>query len=180
MKKILIVVDMQNDFIDGPLGNAECQAAVPHVVDVIRNGMYTNIILTRDTHQNNYLETQEGKHLPVVHCIENTNGWQIHPDVMQAVDEVMGRMSVEPMIFDKPAFGSMELAAWIREHVTQMDEIDLVGVCTGICVISNAMLAKAAAPETKICVIGKACACVTPASHQTALDAMKLCQIEIV
>lgn len=180
MRKVLIVVDMQNDFIDGPLGNAECQAAVSPVVDVIRSGVYTDIILTRDTHHDNYLETQEGKKLPVVHCIENTQGWEIHPAVMQAASEQAALIHKEPVIINKPVFGSMELAAWIREHVTPEDQIDFVGICTGICVISNAMLAKAVAPETPIRVVKDACACVTPASHQTALDAMALCQIEIV
>lgn len=176
MKKILVVVDMQNDFTSGVLGNPECEAAVVKIVDVINGEEYDQIYLTRDTHNENYLETQEGKNLPVVHCIENTDGWQIRPEIMGVL------MNKNYKIIDKPTFGSVYLANLLREEyfLEQNEvEISLVGVCTGICVISNAMLLKAALPEAKITVIEKACACVTPESHKTAIDAMKMCQINI-
>lgn len=176
--KILVVIDMQNDFTSGVLGNAECEKAVSKVVDVINENNYDNIFLTRDTHQKNYLETQEGKNLPVEHCIEGTEGWQIRKEIMAVVND-----SNKPFqIINKPTFGSVTLAETIKTMYEQSQEdmeIELVGVCTGICVISNAMLIKAFLPEAKITVKANACACVTPESHKTALEAMKLCQINI-
>lgn len=178
MKKILIVVDMQYDFITGPLGNKECEASVPQVVKVINEGNYDQIIMTRDTHQPNYLETREGKNLPVVHCIENTPGWEIVDEVKAAV-EASGCLDVK--VINKPSFGSTLLGDLLLDSYNKDDiHIDFCGVCTGICVISNAMIAKAKCPEAEISVIEKACACVTPDSHNTAIEAMKLCQIEMI
>lgn len=177
--RVLVVIDMQNDFLTGVLGNKECEATIPQVVDVIKNGKYDQIFLTRDTHQDNYMNTQEGKKLPVPHCIENTDGWQINDDVFAAVKEVAdGKYT----IVDKPTFGSALLADKLKEVCdnTYETEIDFVGVCTGICVISNAMLAKANLYEAKITVIEKGCACVTPDTHATAIAAMKTCQIDVV
>ena len=174
--KILVIVDMQNDFTSGVLGNNECEEAVSKVVEVINEDNYDKIFLTRDTHQKNYLETQEGRNLPVEHCIEGTIGWQIREEIMKAVRDN------NFCIIDKPVFGSLKLAEDIKtEYENKHDnlEIVLVGVCTGICVISNAMLLKAALPEAVITVKADACACVTPESHKTALDAMKMCQINI-
>lgn len=179
VKKILIIIDMQNDFITGCLGNKECEAVVKNVVDVINNGDYSNVILTRDTHHDNYPDTQEGRKLPVPHCIKNTEGWEINKQVMDAVNSKYNHKDIH--IIDKPSFGSLELAAFLGCMKTYKDdEIDFVGVCTGICVISNVLLAKAAVPETKICVIENACACVTPESHKTAIEAMKTCQVDII
>ena len=174
--KILVVIDMQNDFISGVLGNRECEEAVSKVVEVINEDNYDKIFLTRDTHTDNYLKTQEGKKLPVKHCIKGTEGWQIRKEIMDAVKDKLF------YIIDKPVFGSLKLAENIKtkyEDKQENLEIILVGVCTGICVISNAMILKAALPEAVITVKKDACACVTPESHKTALEAMKMCQINI-
>lgn len=178
MKKILVVVDMQNDFITGALGNAESQASVEKVVDVIKTNKYDNIFLTRDTHHDNYMETQEGKNLPVPHCIENTAGWEIVDAVSEAVAVCR---DADVKIINKPTFGSVELGAILREIYDKEDAIiDFCGVCTGICVISNVMIAKANCPEAKIRVFQDACACITPESHRTAIEAMRLCQVSII
>lgn len=175
MKKILIVIDMQNDFTSGALGNDACEAVVPRVCDIIKFGNYDDIILTRDTHDEDYLKSQEGKNLPVTHCIRGTDGWQIRQEILDAIG------NLEYTVFDKPTFGSVELACNLDDYIDDIKdtEVDIVGVCTGICVISNALLIKAFYPELKINVIADACACASPESHQTALDAMKLCQINI-
>ncbi len=170
MKKLLVVIDMQNDFIDGSLGTQEAVAIVQNVSDKINQYARhcDEIIFTRDTHAENYLETQEGRALPVRHCIAKTPGWEISSllETKQA------------MIFDKPSFGSIELADYIAEKV-KPDTIELIGLCTDICVISNALILKARLPETEISVDTRCCAGVTPASHQNALAAMKMCQIRI-
>ena len=169
MQDILIVVDMQNDFIDGALGTSEAVAIVPRVLDKIEN-FGGKIIFTRDTHQECYMDTQEGKNLPVPHCLRGTPGWELIP---QLLPYAHGRLCLE-----KPTFGSVELA-----HVAakgNFEEIQLIGLCTDICVISNAMVLKAALPETPISVDASCCAGVTPASHANALEAMKMCQIAIL
>lgn len=169
--KLLIVVDMQNDFIDAALGTKEAVAIVPAVSKKIAEYREegNQVIFTRDTHQKNYMETQEGKNLPVMHCIEGTDGWQIS-DKLETGDS---------KIFNKPSFGSMELAEYVA-GLQNLEEIELIGLCTGICVISNAFIIKAKLPEVKITVDSSCCACVTPESHQTALNAMKLCQINVI
>ena len=169
--KLLIVIDMQNDFIDKALGTKEAQAIVPNVALKIEKYHKEGnpVVFTRDTHQNNYLQTQEGKNLPVVHCIEGTYGWQI-TDKLDTKDSP---------IFNKPSFGSLELAEYTAS-LKNLEEIELVGLCTGICVISNAFILKAKLPEVKITVDSSCCACVSPESHQTALNAMKLCQINVI
>ncbi len=172
MKNILIVVDMQNDFIDGALGTKEAVAIVPKVEEKIRN-FDGEVFFTRDTHETYYLETQEGKNLPVKHCIRDTEGWQIRKelDVLRKTDPV-----------DKETFGSTDLAG----ELTMIDEdegigsITLVGLCTDICVISNALLIKASLPEVPICVDATCCAGVTLESHENALKAMEACQIRII
>lgn len=181
MSKILVVVDMQNDFITGCLGNEECRACVDRVVSVLKNGGYRHVFVTRDTHADNYLQTQEGKNLPVVHCIENTEGWEIHPKVLKALKEEYNEEQIT--FLNKDTFGSRELgvkiAAYAKESGTD-PVVHFVGVCTGICVISNVMITKAFNPELPVKVIADACACVTKESHETALNAMKTCQVEII
>ena len=169
--KCIVIVDMQNDFIDGALGTKEAVAIVPNVAQKIKDARESGQIVafTRDTHQENYLATQEGKNLPVVHCVQGTDGWQISSKLEVA----------DSKIIDKPSFGSMELAEYVAQ-LQDIEEVELVGLCTGICVISNAFILKARLPELKITVDASCCACVTPESHATALAAMKLCQINIV
>ena len=168
MKNYLIVVDMQNDFIDGALGTAEAVAIVPEVKRLMED-FDGEIIFTRDTHKEDYMETREGKYLPVPHCIEGTHGWQI----TDALPTGGAR------IIDKPTFGSTELAALLVEENRRepIASVTLAGLCTDICVISNAMLIKAALPEIDVKVVARASAGVTPDSHDNALAAMKMCQI---
>ena len=169
---VLVVVDMQKDFIDGALGTKEAQAIVPRVVEKIEN-FDGRVIATRDTHGENYLQTAEGKKLPVVHCIQGTDGWQLHPDIAALI-------SRKPI--DKPTFGSTELAKLLEKCHSDhtIDSITLVGLCTDICVISNALLLKAVLPEVPIFVDASCCAGVTPESHENALRAMEMCQITVV
>lgn len=171
MQKILVVVDMQNDFIDGALGTAEAVAIVPKVAEKIKSFDGT-VLYTRDTHEENYMETQEGKNLPVPHCIRDTEGWQIRAELQQAGAEVI----------DKPTFGSRALAEKLVEMNREeaIESITLIGLCTDICVISNAFVIKAFLPETPIIVDAACCAGVTPKSHERALEAMKVCQIAVV
>ena len=168
--KLLIVIDMQNDFIDGALGTKEAVAIVPKVAEKIAKWRSEGgeVVFTRDTHQKEYLQTQEGKNLPVVHCVEGTDGWQISDKLEVGASRV----------FNKPSFGSMELAEYVA-GLASLEEIELVGLCTGICVISNAFILKAKLPEVPVSVDSSCCACVTPESHVTALNAMKLCQIKV-
>ena len=169
--KVLVVVDMQKDFIDGALGTKEAVAIVPNVIDKIKN--YSGVVLaTRDTHREDYLSTQEGKKLPVLHCVEGTEGWQIHPDIAPLIRTTP---------FDKPAFGSPELAGYLKDlnDRAKLEEVELIGLCTDICVISNALIIKAALPETNVKVDSSCCAGVTPESHENALKAMQMCQIEV-
>ena len=167
--KVLCIIDMQNDFIDGALGTKEAQAIVPNVVKKLnearKNG--DRIIFTRDTHTEDYLNTQEGKNLPVIHCVKGTPGWEITPELDVAGD----------MVIDKPTFGSVALSEMIAA-MQDADSVELVGLCTDICVISNAMLIKARMPEMPVYVDGFCCAGVTPASHENALNAMRMCQIK--
>ena len=181
--KVLAVIDMQNDFITGSLGNEACRDVVPEVVKVIAAGDYDEVFLTRDTHDDNYLQTQEGRKLPVIHTQRDTEGWQIQEDVWKAVTDNYRDEQIQ--VIDKGTFGSEKLALKLKELGLEKEgdgtlQIDFVGVCTDICVINNVFLVKAAVPEATVCVIAGACAGVTPASHQTALDAMENCQIDIV
>lgn len=181
MTRILCVIDMQNDFIDGVLGTPEAQAIVPKVIEKIRT--YTNertdrVLLSRDTHTENYLETQEGKNLPIIHCVKNTEGWQIPKEIIDAAD------AMNAWFYDKPSFGSLDWGNFIENYtgieLNDIESIELVGLCTDICVISNAMILKAMFPEVPITVDSSCCAGVTPESHQNALNAMKMCQINII
>lgn len=171
MQDILIVVDMQNDFIDGALGTAEAVAIVPKVKEKIEH-FTGRVIFTRDTHDENYMETQEGRRLPVPHCIRGTAGWEICDALKPfCAEEVLG----------KPAFGSVELGKMLLESNAEepIGKITLIGLCTDICVISNAILLKAFLPEVEIAVDGSCCAGVTPEQHETALRAMLPCQIAV-
>ena len=170
MQDILIVVDMQNDFIDGALGTKEAEMIVPAVVEKIA-AFDGDVVYTRDTHGERYLETAEGKKLPVIHCVKDTPGWQIHPEVYAAG---AGKTAA---VIDKPTFGSAELGAFAIAG--NYDAIELVGLCTDICVISNALYLKAHLWETPIAVWKDCCAGVTPDSHANALNAMTMCQIDI-
>ena len=178
MTKLLVVVDMQKDFTTGPLGNAECTAVIDKVVAEIESHKYDDVIFTMDTHHSDYLNTQEGLNLPVKHCIEGTEGWEIEPVILNAAKKAFKKCE----IFSKNTFGSRKMAEWLSqkygngEHV----QITFVGVCTGICVINNVSVVKAFLPEAKIEVIADACACVTPESHKTALEAMKLFQVNVI
>ena len=167
--KILVVVDMQKDFIDGALGTAEAVKIVPYVKDVIET-FDGKVFFTRDTHFDDYMQTQEGKNLPVKHCIKGTPGWEIHPelDALRTTEAI-----------DKVTFGSSELPK-ILGQVESIESITFLGLCTDICVISNVMITKAFFPEVPLIVDAKACAGVTPESHKNALAAMKMCQITIV
>ena len=174
MEKILIVVDMQKDFVDGSLGTKEAQSIVPAVKDKIEN-FEGDIIFTKDTHEEDYLNTQEGQNLPVKHCIRGTDGWELQPDLNDYA------LKNHCLIFDKPTFGSTSLAGCVSgiARMAPIDQIEIVGLCTDICVISNAILLKTALPDTEIIVDASCCAGVTPQSHQNALEAMKMCQITI-
>lgn len=174
MKKLLVIVDMQNDFIDGALGSKEAEKIVPKVVNKISNwDKEDDIIFTLDTHYDNYLKTKEGSKLPVEHCIFGTNGWMINSEIAESAS---GRANVFQCM--KPTFGSTKLSQYLLEK--QYDYIEFVGLCTDICVISNVMLAKANLPEATIIVDASCCAGVTPESHNNALSAMKCCHIDII
>lgn len=175
LRKVLIVVDMQNDFIDGALGTKEAQQIVERVAEKI-SAFDGEVCYTRDTHQENYLETQEGRNLPVLHCVQGSEGWQLEKKIAELA------IQNHAPIFDKNTFGSIELTHYLT-RIAQKEEIELielVGLCTDICVIANTMLLKAALPEVPIQVDASCCAGVTPKSHETALEAMKMCQIRIV
>ncbi len=177
MKKILLVIDMQNDFINGALGTKEAVSIVGNVVKKIKEheSKEAEIIFTMDTHDEEYLETQEGKNLPVEHCIKGTYGWELHPEIKQAIDISRYR------IYEKGTFGSDNLAKDLFEgKYKDIDQIEIVGVATDICVLTNAILTKTFMPETLITVDASCCAGVTPKSHKTALQALKPIQIEII
>ncbi len=171
MQNVLIVVDMQKDFIDGALGTAEAVAIVPKVEEKIKN-FQGRVIFTRDTHEENYMDTQEGKNLPVPHCIRGTEGWEIEESLQKYITDVC---------IDKLTFGSIELGLYLKglNKNEPIEKITLIGLCTDICVISNAMIAKAVLPEVKVAVDASCCAGVTPQSHNNALEAMKMCQITV-
>ena len=174
MKKILIVVDMQKDFVDGALGSKEAVTIVNNVVSKIKN-FEGDIIVTYDTHPENYMETQEGKNLPVPHCIKGTDGWELDEKVQSAL------ATLSYKAIEKPTFGSTELPEYIKANYNPAEiEIELIGLCTDICVVSNALLLKANFLETKISVDSKCCAGVTPDTHNAALTTMKMCQINVI
>lgn len=171
MKELLVVVDIQNDFVTGSLGTKEAQEIVQNARKKIESYEQDNkeIVFTRDTHEENYLMTQEGRNLPVKHCMRGTEGWEIIPELQEYTK---GRR-----IFDKPSFGSIELASYVRDG--GYDRVEFIGLCTDICVVSNALLVKAYVPEITVAADASCCAGVTPQSHDSALCTMKMCQIEI-
>ena len=166
--KILVVVDMQNDFIDGALGTPEAVKIVPYVKEQIRQ-FEGKVLFTRDTHFSNYMDTQEGRNLPVPHCVQGTSGWEIRPELeaLRTTDAI-----------DKPTFGAVDLPAILAKEES-LEQITFMGLCTDICVISNVMLTKAFFPEIPILVDAKGCAGVTVQSHLNALEAMKMCQVKV-
>lgn len=169
MKKILVVIDMQNDFVTGSLGTKEACGIVEKVRKKIESGIKEGqeIVFTRDTHDETYSDTQEGHFLPVKHCLKGSDGWELIPEIRSLVS---GRK-----VFDKPTFGSIGLAEYIRTG--RFDEVELIGVCTDICVVSNALLVKTYVPEIPVLVDSSCCAGVTPESHDSAISTMKMCQI---
>ena len=175
-RKILIAVDLQNDFIDGALGTKEAVAIVPAAAKRIRECREAGyeIYATLDTHEENYMDTREGKRLPVSHCIRNTKGWEINPEIREALGDCI--------LVEKPTFGSVRLMEMIRDGAEpeQKVTIELIGLCTDICVVSNAMLLKAALPEAQLQVSAACCAGVTPEKHEAALETMRSCQIDIL
>lgn len=171
-RKILIVIDMQNDFIDGSLGTKEAEAIVSAVIEKIKEYPKQDVYATRDTHPEDYLNTQEGKSLPVEHCIKGTKGWEIRADIAELI--------LKNHIFDKPTFGSVQLAEAVKKmNEEEPLEIELIGLCTDICVVSNALLLKAFMPEVRISVDPSCCAGVTPEKHEAALETMRSCQIQV-
>ena len=175
-KKILVAVDLQNDFIDGALGTKEAQAIVPFAARRIREMREAGaeVFATLDTHEDDYMQTQEGRKLPVPHCIRGTDGWQLNTLIREALGDYI------PV--EKPSFGSTRLPELIRERAGRGDNmtIELLGLCTDICVVSNALLLKAAFPEAEIQVNSACCAGVTPEKHQAALETMASSQIDIL
>ena len=173
MRKILVVVDMQKDFVDGALGSKEAVAVVDNVAGKI-NEFDGEIIVTYDTHEENYMETREGKYLPVPHCIKDTEGWKLNDKVQKALD------AKEYDVVYKPTFGSTKLVEMLSGCDQFNTDVTLIGVCTDICVVSNAMLLKANYPEMNINVEAACCAGVTPEKHEAALEVMRSCQINII
>ncbi|MDR3271082.1 MAG: cysteine hydrolase [Peptococcaceae bacterium] len=173
MKKALVVIDMQNDFISGALGSAAARAIVPRVVRKLKihSEMGSRIIFTRDTHTPDYLNTQEGMSLPVVHCVKDTPGWRIADEIATAV------CLDDCQIFDKGGFGSVELAQYLRDEV--YEEIELLGLVSSICVVSNALLIKAYLPEAKLSVDASCTAGITEEDYQASLCVLKMCQIQL-
>ncbi len=173
MRRILIVVDMQNDFVDGALGTGEARLIVHAVVNKIKSYKKEDVFATLDTHADDYLSTQEGRNLPVPHCIKGTPGWQLVPEIDVLIDPSRR--------FEKPTFGSLKLAEFLKaENAKEPISVELVGLCTDICVISNALLIKANLPETEIAVDKNCCAGVSVHSHEAALEAMACCQVKIL
>lgn len=186
MNKLLVVVDMQNDFIDGSLGSAEAQSVVPRVVEKIKNIDKANtlVLLTKDTHYTDYLNTLEGKMLPVAHCVENTPGWCINKEISSVVDKTPGYLKyssdkiINSRIY-KNTFGSDDLREFLLTY-NDIDEIEFCGLCTDICVVSNVLMTRQTLPNTKITVDASCCAGVTPEKHKAALEVMKSCQINVI
>ena len=174
MKRFLVVVDMQNDFVDGALGSEQAAAIVPAAVEKI-SSFDGDIFVTLDTHFEDYLQTSEGKKLPVAHCIKGTNGWRLNKDIKAVLD---GKDFTE---VEKNTFGSVNLPGLIKEAAGEEDfSIELIGLCTDICVVSNALLLKASFPEASISVDSACCAGVTNEKHEAALETMRSCQIDVL
>lgn len=174
MKKVLVVVDIQNDFVDGALGTPEAVAIVDAAAEKIKN-FDGDIFVTYDTHYDNYMDTLEGKKLPVPHCIKGTNGWELNPKIAEALN------GKNYKTIEKLTFGSVDLPQLVKEKIgNQKAEITLIGLCTDICVVSNALLLKANILDSEIFVDSACCAGVTPDTHNAALDTMRCCQINVI
>ena len=179
---ILIVVDMQNDFINGALGTPEAAAIVDDVVKRIKNSKEELILFTQDTHQEDYLNTSEGGKLPVPHCIEGTEGWQINEAILTTWRNNNSTVKIPNLTentFKKPVFGSVDLVAYLKSRIADIAEIEVLGVCTDICVISNAIMIKNTMPDIKIRINAACCAGTTPQSHTEALNVMQMCHIDV-
>lgn len=173
-RKIVVIVDMQHDFIDGALGTPEARAMMPRFIQQIKDDPKdTAYIFTRDTHNEDYLSTMEGRNLPILHCVKGTWNWDIRSDFYDIFVN-------KPFIVDKSTFGSIELMETIKDFIDEDTEIEFRGVCTDICVVSNAILAKTWFPENLIAVNSNLCAGSTPEKHEAALEVMKSCQIKIM
>ncbi|MBQ9334843.1 MAG: cysteine hydrolase [Lachnospiraceae bacterium] len=174
-KKLLIVVDMQNDFTTGALRNEDAIAIIPNVVAKVKAALAagTDVIFTRDTHHDDYMGSEEGRNLPVPHCIEGTSGWEL-------IEELKPLAEPPARIIDKLTFGSSELGRILGSEYADCKDVELIGICTDICVISNALLTKAFLPNAHVTVDASCCAGVTPESHNTALEAMKACHVEVL
>jgi len=180
--KVLIVVDMQKDFIDGALGTKEAEAIVKNVVKRIGKANDELVLFTLDTHQTDYLDTPEGKKLPVIHCVEGSEGWQLNEEIRQAWLAQPDRHIVPELTenaFKKAVFGSLDLVDFLKNKQDEISEIEIIGVCTDICVLSNAIMIKNTLPHIPISVDSSCCAGVTPKSHQEALSVMKMCHIDV-
>ena len=170
MKKLLLVIDMQNDFIDGALGTPEAEKIVPAVTAKIRTYPPEAVFATMDTHGPDYLSTQEGRRLPVVHCIRGTEGWKLRAEI--------AALLTADHVYEKPTFGCLRLAEDLA-GIPDLEEIEVIGLCTDICVVSNALLLKARLPEVRISVDAACCAGVTPEKHAAALETLRSCQVEV-
>ncbi|MDI6415354.1 cysteine hydrolase family protein [Solobacterium moorei] len=169
--KVLIAIDIQNDFVSGSLGTKEAEIALSRMVEEINSPKYDIVFATQDTHDTNYLNTLEGKYLPVVHCIKDTEGWRFP----KSIEEALHKRNAK--IFEKDTFGSLKLAVELQKLAPE--EIVLIGICTDICVVTNALLLRTHLPNTKITVVSQACAATTIDKQKEALDVMTSCQIEI-
>lgn len=181
--KVLIVVDMQKDFIDGVLGTPEAVAIVDAVSKRIKNSQGELILFTQDTHQDNYLDTPEGKKLPIIHCVENTDGWQLNEAVLKAWRGNPHTIIIQELAdnnFIKGQFASLDLLRFLVNRATEISEIEIIGICTDICVIMNSLMLKSVFTEIKISVNAACCAGTTPQSHQEALNIMEKCHIDII
>ena len=174
-RNYLVVVDMQHDFVDGALGTPEAQAIAAGVTQAAR-GFDGTVVFTKDTHYSDYLQTQEGRNLPMEHCIHGTHGWELMEDLQAVRDER------DSFVFEKTTFGSLDLAMWLAEEnvAEPIESIELIGLCTDICVVSNAMVIKAWIPEVPISVDASLCAGVTPAAHEAALATLASCQVKVL
>lgn len=177
MKRIMVIVDMQKDFISGALGTKEAQDVLKRLAHRLTHELDedTFVVFTKDTHSEDYLKTPEGKKLPVAHCIKGTDGWEIP-------EELTNPFLNSPVVIEKPTFGSIELMNWLSDliDIQEVTEITFCGLCTDICVVSNALMAKAFFPNAVIVVDSTLCAGVTPETHEAALTTMKMCQIDVI
>lgn len=183
MKKILVVVDMQNDFLTGSLANESAVKIIPNIINEIKSGKYSHIIFTRDTHKENYFDTQEGKLLPVEHCIEGSEGWDVAHELYEAAADVSYNEGVEIHYLNKHTFGYKNWSEYLETIVYPYSyEVVFTGTCTDICVVSNALAVKSAYPELVVSCIGDCCAPLfgSEEKQNSALSVMQSCQINVI